>query len=94
MSDPLSACIAVSHLRHYMFHVVSASTALQTISEILLQSLRFCAFDLICSKSSFVFKIRISKTLFIDLDLMMSLFNVVTMLSRGLPLNPFSDRSK
>ena len=64
-----------------VFHMVSASAALQTISEILLQSLRFCAFDLICSKSSLVFKLRISKSLFIDLDLVMSLFNAVTMLS-------------
>ena len=77
-----------------MFHVVSASAALQTTSQYFLQAFRSCAIDLMCSKSSFLLKVGIGKSLFIDFILLMSLFNVVTILSLGLPLNLFSDSSK
>ena len=55
-----------------MLHVTSASTALQTTSENLLQ-----AFDLICTKSSFLFKVGVGRSLFINFALLMSIFNDV-----------------
>ena len=77
-----------------MFHVVSASAALQTRFEMSLHAMRSYAFALICSRSSLFLIIGIGNDLFIDLALVISLFNVVTIVSRGLPLNPFSDVSK
>ena len=77
-----------------MFQVVSASAALQTTSEYFLQAFRSCAIDLLCSKSSFLLKVGIGKSLFIDFALLISLFNVVTIPPLGLPLNLFSDSSK
>ena len=55
-----------------MLHVTSASTALQTASENLHQ-----AFDLICTKSSFLFKVGVGRSLFINCALSMSIFNDV-----------------
>ena len=66
-----------------MFHVDSASAALQTTSEYFLQASRSCAIDLMCSKSSFLLKVGIGTPLFIDFALLMSWFNVVTVLSLG-----------
>ena len=77
-----------------MFHVVSASAALQTMFEIFLHAAQSCAFDLICSKSSLFLIIGIGNDSSIDLALVMSSFNVVTIVSRGLPLNPLPDLSK
>ena len=74
--------------------MVSASAALQTISEMFLQAVRSCAVDLICSKSSLLLIVGIGNDLSIDLALVISLFKVVTIVSRGLTLNPFSDLSK
>ena len=71
--------------------MVSASAALQTISEMFLQAKRSCAVNLICSKSSLFLIVAIGNELFIDLTLVISLFSVVTIFSRGLPLNLFSD---
>ena len=50
-----------------------------------------CTNDLMCPNSSFLLKVGIGKSLSIDFALFMSLFNVVTILSLGLPLNLFSD---
>ena len=75
--------------------MVSASAALQTISEMFLQAVRrSCAVDLTCSKSSLLLIVGIGNDLSIDLALVISLFKVVTIVYRGLPLNPFSDLSK
>ena len=65
-----------------MFHVVSASAALQTTSEYFLQAFRSCATDLMCSKSSFLLKVGIGKPLFIDFALLMSLFNLTYRLQK------------
>ena len=73
--------------------MVSVSAALQTISEMSLQAVRSCVVDLICSKSSLPLIVGIGNDISIDLALVISLFNVVTIVSRGLPLNPFSDLS-
>ena len=64
-----------------MFHVISDSAALQT------------AF-FYAQKSSLLFKVGIGKSLFIDFALLMTLFNVVTIVSPGLLLKPFSDVTK
>ena len=77
-----------------VFHVVSASAALQITPEYSLQAFLSCANDLMYLKSSFLLKVDIGKSLLIDFDLLMSLFSVVTILSLGLPLNFFSDSSK
>ena len=77
-----------------MFLVVSASAALQTTSKYFLQSVLPCANDHMCSKSSFLLKVGIGKSLLIDSALLMSLFSVVTILSLGLHLNFLSDSSK
>ena len=77
-----------------MFHVVSASAALQIIPEYFLQAFLYCANDLMYLKSSFFLKVGIGKYLLIDFALLMSLFSGVTILSLGLPLNFFSDSSK
>ena len=77
-----------------MSHVTSASVALQTASENRLQVFRSSAVDLTYTKSSILFKVGIGKSLFIDLALLMSLLNAITVVSLGLPLNPFSDISK
>ena len=64
-----------------MFHVVSASAALQIAPEYSLQAFLSCANDLMCLKSSFLLKVGIGKSLLIDFALLMSLFSVVTILS-------------
>ena len=46
-----------------MFHVVSASAALQITSEYFLQAFLSCANDPVCSKSSFLLKVGIGKFL-------------------------------
>ena len=61
---------------------------------IFLHAARYCAFDLICSRSPLFLIIGIGNDPSIDLAVVMSLFNVVTIVSRGLPLNPLSDFSK
>ena len=61
---------------------------------IFLHAARHCAFDLICLRSPWFLIIGIGNDPSIDLALVMSLFNVVTIVSRGLPLNPLSDFSK
>ena len=71
------------------FIVVSASPALQTTFEIFLQAFRSCAADVICSKSSFLPKVDIGKSLFVNFALVITLFNLVTRVFRGLPLNHF-----
>ncbi len=63
------------------FHVVSVSAALHSISEILLQAVRSCAFNLISSKYSLLLIVGIGNDLSIDLALVISLFNVVTTVS-------------
>ena len=50
----------------------------QTVSEMFLQALRFYAVDLICSKSSLLLLVGIGNDLSIDLALVISLFNVVS----------------
>ena len=77
-----------------MFHVVSASAALQITPKYSLQDFLSCANDLMYLKPSFLLKVDIGKSLLIDFALLMSLFSVVTILSLGLPLNFFSDSSK
>ena len=71
-----------------MFHEVSASAALQTMLEMFLHATRSCASNLICSRSSLFLIVGIGNDLVIDLALVISLLNVVTIVSRGLPLNP------
>ena len=71
---------------------VSASP--QTLSEIFFQAFRYCAIDLVCSKSSFLFKVGVGTSLLINLALVVSLFNVVTIVSKGLSLKHFSDLSE
>ena len=61
-----------------MCHVDSASATLQTIFEIFLHAARSCAFNLICSRSSLFLIIGIGNYPSIDLVLVMSVFNVVT----------------
>ena len=63
--------------------MVSASAALQTISDIFLQAFPFCAINRICSKSSFFFRVGTGKSLLINFALVVSLFNVATIFSRG-----------
>ena len=53
-----------------------------------------CAVEIICSISSLFLKVGSGNNLFIDLALVISLFNIVTIVSSGLPLNYFSDLSK
>ena len=77
-----------------MFHIVSASAALQITPDCSLQAFLSCANNLMYLKSSFLLKVGIGKSLLIDFALLMSLFSVVTILSLGLPLNFFSDSSK
>ena len=74
--------------------MLSVSAALQTISEMFIQAVRSCAVDLICSKYSLLLIVGIGNDRSIDLALVISLFNVVTIVSRGLPLYLFPDLSK
>ena len=69
--------------------MISTSAALQITSENFLQSFLSCASDFMFSESSFLFKGGTGKSLSIDFNVLVSIFNVVTMLSLGLPLNPF-----
>ena len=55
-----------------MFHVISASAALQTASEYFLKAFLSCAKDLMYSKSSFLLKVNIGKSLSIDFALLIS----------------------
>ena len=66
----------------------------KTISEMFLEAFWSCDVNRICSKSYFFFIIGTGRSLCIDLALVMSLYNVVAIVSRSLPLNPFSDLLK
>ena len=61
-----------------MFHEVSASAALQTMLEMFLHATRSCAFNLICSRSSFFLIYDIGNDISVNLALAISLFNIVT----------------
>ena len=60
-------------------------------SEMFVQAVRSCAVDFIRSISSLFLKVVSGNNLFINLALVISLFDVVRIVSRRLPLKFFSD---
>ena len=70
---------------NFIFHIICVSATLQTTSESLLLAYRSYAIDIACIKYSFLLNVGISKSFFNDFALLISLFNVVTIVSLGQP---------